>query len=137
IYTVGGHEAVRPAVSVNFRQDHAQTLAVVLIRALATQPGLLADIGKGAVAVVAIEPVWQGREVAGRTDVARLVIEADAGRVVREGPVDVVTDVEVRIAVAVQVAPGGAGAPRIVVETGLAGDVDKAPPALLARHIMA
>src|SRR5207237_8388028 len=126
---------VRPAIAIYIRHDHAQALAVILVRALAAQPGFLADIGKGAVAIVAIELVGQGREVAGRTDVARFVVETDAGRVVREGPADIVTDVEVGITIAVQVAPGITGAPRIVVETRLAGDVEQAPPALIGRHI--
>ena len=53
----------------------------------------LANVGEGAIAVVAVQAVRQRREVTRRTNVAALAVEADAARVILERPIDVVADV--------------------------------------------
>src|SRR5438128_5782837 len=92
---------------------------VVSVRARRSQPGVAADIREGAVAIVAIQGVRQGLKPLGRANVPRARdAEALARRVVAEGPVDVMTDIKIGKAVAVEVAPGGACAPQVVGEAG-------------------
>ena len=77
-----------------------------------SMPADLRDVGEGAVAVVAVEPVGLGGEVLGAAVVAAAVgggDEGGGGGVV----VEVGGDVEVEVAVAVEVGEGGGGAPEV------------------------
>jgi hypothetical protein len=153
--SVVGDVDVRPAVVVHVHQEDAQPLAEVPLalrlpqavlgvliqvrqagvlgrRARQAQPGFVADVGERAVAVVAVQGVGAGVELPGGADVAGDVRGVTlAGGVVGERPVHVLADVQVGVAVAVQVTPGGAGAPEVVAlqPDGL-GDLDEAPAAL-------
>src|SRR5262249_21715012 len=115
---VVGDVEIGLAVVVEIRSDdaepfaHIHLFALVVLNADDAEAGLLADLGEGAVAVVAEEQVGQAGEAAGRADVALNAGGiAFAGGVVGERPIDVLADVEVGIAVAIDVRPGGAGGP--------------------------
>src|SRR5262249_4883636 len=95
------------------------------------------DIAETLAAFVAIESVHQGLEMLGA---ARIALDAEdislAGRILAEGPVRVMADVEVREAVAVDVGPAGAGAPGVVARPELVGDVRDAPAAVAVGFIV-
>ena len=81
-------------------------LRIVGIASRRVQSGLLADVGERAVAVVAVEGVRPGLELRRGADVALdVVCIAGTLRVVGERPVDVLADVQVGEAVAVEVRP--------------------------------
>src|SRR5262249_33895592 len=61
---------------------------------------------------------------------------ATALRVVCERPVDVMANVQVRVAVAIQVGTGRAGAPQVVGQARLPSNLDEAPSALAVRHVL-
>src|SRR5262249_57753624 len=111
-----GNVEVGVAVAVDVHGEYAEALAVVFLRVLDAQTRSLADVAKSPVAVVAVQPVRQRGEVAGRADVAALAVETEAdGVVAGERPVDVVADVQVGGGVAGEVRPGGGGAARVRV----------------------
>ena len=110
-----GDVNVRFAVAVHIHDHHAEALArFFLARFGRTRPqaGFLAHICKGTVAVVPVKPVRQTCERLRRADVAEdFGAVAGAAWIVGKRPVDVLADVKVGIAVAVEVGPGCAGAP--------------------------
>src|SRR5207247_7911349 len=65
------------------------------------------------------------------SDLANVALDvagiAAAARVVRHGPVDIVANVKIGEAVAVEVGPGGRGAPGRIVQARLRGHIDKTP----------
>ena len=140
---VVGHVDVRLAVAVHVDEQHAEPLAVVLLlirvpqplfRRLAhvreaivvfrlarhTQPGLVADIEKAAVTKISIQGVRASLELHRPTQVPFFGFAVLAMNVVVQRPVHVLADVKIGVAVAIQVSPGGAGAPEMLPEqTGL------------------
>src|SRR5262249_38271750 len=130
---VVGDVGVGFAVAVVVGDDDAEALApagVVLIGALEllaglvrrtghncvhvglarrAEAGLLADVGEALAGVVAEQVVRDALELLGRADVAGLAVVGAVERVVvLEGPVGVLADVQVGVAVAVEVGPAGA-----------------------------
>src|SRR5262249_5869917 len=73
----------------------------------------------------------QTRERLGRADVADdLFRVAGAHRVVSERPVGVLANIKVRVAVAVEIRPGRAGAPQRLRQSRLSSHVDETPASL-------
>src|SRR5262245_25009330 len=107
------------AVTVDIDNEDAQPLAVV------AQAGLLAHIAERAVAVIAKEAMRQGAESFRRANVAATAIIAIGGMVFFEGPVDILADVQIGVAVAIEVGPGGAGGPQAFGQTSFLGHIHK------------
>src|SRR5581483_9228568 len=118
-----------PAVAVEVHGQHAEALAVVLARPADAQAGRAADITERTVAVVAVEQVRHRVEVGRRADVPPLAVRGGARLVALRRPIDITADVQVGVAVAVEVGPGGAGTPAVGPQAGPARHLDEAPPA--------
>src|SRR3954470_7317681 len=92
------------------------------------EAGRRAGLGERPVAVVVVEGVRQPVESLGGANVGQGLVPVVLARwVVLPGPVDVMANVEVREAVAVEIAPGGTRAPERVGQTRRAGHVREAP----------
>jgi hypothetical protein len=100
---VVGHEDVRPAVVVVVTDHDAEPVAAPVEHA-----GLAADVGEGAVAVVAVEHRPQRREVERVAVDAELLAGVAAEHLVVHARVHVVDDEEVHVTVAIDVRPGAA-----------------------------
>ena len=115
---VVGHVEVDPAVAVEVGRDHAQSSPVAIDDA---RRGRHVD---EPAAIVAKDVIGQRREVARIAVVGRRVLGIDADRVVVHVPGEVVADVEVEIAVVVEVGERGGGRPvAIAGQAGLLGHV--------------
>src|SRR6185437_15610567 len=121
ISRIVGDVDVRLAIAVNIHEQNAKSLAGVW--PAGPQASLDAHIGEGAVAVVAEELVSQAIEDLRRANIRR----SAAARMIGERPVDVMADVQVGIAIAVEVRPAGAGTPRLRVQSRLARHIDESP----------
>src|SRR5207253_1495184 len=95
------------------------------------------DVAKRAVAVAVVDDVGQGVELLGRADLRRLGRRPGAARVVPFGerPVDVMRHIQIEVTVAVEVAPGGAGAPGVVEQAGAPPDLDEPAVALVLKEL--
>ncbi len=107
-----GHVDVGPAIVVEVRREHAESVGSVRFE----NPGRFGDVGEGAVAVVVVEDVvvaLQSGRSAGNHDG---LVETRARFRHRRGleiHVNVVGDEEVELAVAIVVDEGAAGAPAV------------------------
>ncbi len=125
VHGVVGHVHVGLAVAVEIDHQHAQPLAGV--RSSLVQPGLGADVHERTFARIAINLVRQAVKAERRTDVGSLAVVGTRG-VFLPRPIDILADVEVRPAVAVEIAEGGAGRPGdALVQPRLRGHVLESP----------
>ena len=127
---VVGDEEVEPAVAVEVGDRQAEAAAV----GGGVDPGLAADVGEGAVPVVAEEQVGLRRESRGRA-VQRPARAVPAGGDVDRVGLDVGDDDEVEVAVAVEVAEAGRRRPAVGADAGALGDVLERPvPPVPVQH---
>src|SRR5262249_55014831 len=112
------------AVAVDVHDQDAEAFAIV------AKSGLLAYVAKGAVSVVAEQVMRQGVERLRRAHVAAGAVIAVGGMVLLETPVHVLADVEIGIAVSIEVGPGGAGSPKAPRQAGFFGHVHELSSAL-------
>ncbi len=105
-HMVIGNEDVLPAVIVIIKSDHAQAIA-----SLQPEPGMLADIGEGSVAIVVIERRRLAVKIVGMTVASHPRTLVPAVEVALRRPVDVVGNDKIQVAVIVVVEPCGARCP--------------------------
>ena len=95
-----------------------------------------ADVAEFAVAEVLEQFVMHRRERVGRTGKVFLDVAIEARGVFLDVGLDIVADIQIEQAVAIDVAPGGAGGPVRMDETRLGGGIDEASATLAVFHVV-
>ena len=125
-FGVVGDVEIDEAVSGEVGDRHPKPLV-----AGAEEAHLAGGIAEGAVAIVKEAGIGPGIDVAGMTD-SRLALRVVAGEGIEDVVLQIVADVEIEVVVAVEVGPGGRGAPARVAGAALLGDVAKGSIAKVA-----
>src|SRR5262249_13141441 len=111
VHGVIGDIDVRLAVAVQIDGHDSKSLTAIVALA---QARILADVGEGAVAVIAKDQVPQAAKPFWRSKIAPLTVHAH--RFILGRPIHVLANVQVRQAVAVEVRTGDSGGPDVLRE---------------------
>ena len=126
---VVGHEDIGAAIAVEVAAHHSQTIAEGR-----AEPGYCRYVGKGAVAVVAIQHVRHGSIVIPGTAVIAIAEMGEALSPRLQRPVDVVRHEQIEVAVRVVVDEGRTRSPARVPHPRGPGDIAEAPLAIVLQQ---
>jgi hypothetical protein len=128
-----GDVDIQAPVAIQVRHEHCQSRR----GASSGDAGAGADVGKSSRAVVAVQAVRDASERSRCTDNPQTRRFVPTLRVVIKVHFDVIADIQIQQAIAVNVPPSATGGEvRTIVQSGLGGDIDEMPASFAVRFIV-